>query len=105
MNVTKYEVEQWLDTQIEARRLANITLTVEEHEDDTDDKLVNLSRTEGTHLTAEAVRFIADMFKLDLCVKSRKDSEYPYEIFVLYKHEIFFGIETEAQYRERGAVV
>ena len=105
MSAIRYEVEQWLDTQIEARRLANITLIVEEHEDDPDDRLVNLSRTDATHLTAEAVRFIADLLGLDLCVKARNDNDYPYAIFFLYKHEMFFGLETKAQYNERGAVV
>lgn len=103
--VTRYDIEQWLNTQIEARRLQNIPLVIEEHKDGLDDRLSNLSAAKDIHLSAEAVRFVAEELDLDLCVKARKCEDYPYEIFVIYNGEIFMAIESEEEYRERGAVV
>lgn len=106
MNVKRYEVKQWLDMQIEARRLQNIPLTVKENDDGIDDQLVNYRRTDAVHIGAEAVRFLADLLNTDLCVTARKkDKDNPYEIFILYKNEKFFGLETKDEYNERGAVV
>lgn len=106
MKVTKYDIEQWLNTQIEARRLQNISLTINTNDDGIDDALTNLSHADAIHIGGESVRFLADALNLDLCVTTRrKDSENPYEVFVLYKNEKFFGIETEEEYKERGAVV
>lgn len=102
---TTTEIEEWLDKQIKARKMMNEELVIHKHEP-VDDTLKNFSATESIHIGAEAVRFLAEYFRLPLCVKARKlDADNPYEVFVIYQHEVFFGLETEEEYRERGAVV
>lgn len=100
------EIREWMAKQIEARKLMNETLVIHKHDDGIDDELVNYSRTKDIHIGGEAVRYISDVLGLPLCITPRKrDSESPYEVFVLYNGEIFFGIETEDEYKERGPIV
>lgn len=103
MLVTSIEIREWLDKQIAAYHTSLEKLTV----NDDGDYLSNIGvQDRGIHLVSDAVRFIADRLGIDLCVTSRKrDTENPYEIFILYKGEKFFGIETEAEYQDKGAVV
>ncbi len=103
MLVTSIEIREWLDKQIEAYHTSLEKLIV----NDDGDYLSNIGvQDRGIHLCSDAVRFIADRLGIDLCVTLRKrDTENPYEIFILYKGEKFFGIETEEEYQEKGAVV
>ena len=104
--ITTYDITQWLTTQIEAKRLQNISLTIEEHNDGVDDMLQNFSASDYIHIGAKGIRYIAEMLDLPIYVRSRKsDAENPYEISIVYKGERFVGIETEKDYNERGAVV
>ena len=104
--VTSTEIREWLDKQIEAKKLQNIRLIVEEHEDRIDDYLSNLSATNYIHIGSEAVRYVAKALGLPLYVTSRPhDEQNPYEVVVFYNGERFLGIETEEEYLERGAVV
>lgn len=103
MLVTPIEIRKWLDRQVDAYHTSLERLEV----NDDGDYLSNIGvQDRGIHLGSDAVRFIADRLNIGLCVTSRKgDTENPYEIFILYKGEKFFGIETEAEYQEKGAVV
>lgn len=99
------DIDEWMNKQIEAKKLQHLVLVVEEHDDDIDDKLTNLSANNCIHIGAEAVRYIADRLGTPIYVTSRKNSDIPYELALFYKGEKFIGIESEAEYRERGAVV
>lgn len=101
MLVTKYDVEQWLDTQVEAYKLAEIRLKINEERD----TLRNIGVHDGIHMTGDALRFAAEKCALDLYVKSRGNDEIPYQISFFWRNTEFFAIETEKEYRERGAVV
>ena len=102
---TSLEVREWLDKQIQAKKLMNEELLVEKHEY-VDDKLRCYSATKDIHIGGESVRYIAEKLDLPLCVRARKrDEENPYEVFKIYEDEVFFGIETEEEYKARGAVV
>lgn len=102
--VKNYEIRNWMDKQVEAYHMSSERLL---DVNDDGDYIANIGiHDRGIHIGGDAVRFIAEKLKLDLCVKSRKiDTDNPYEVFVIYKGESFFGIESEAEYRERGAVV
>lgn len=102
MLVTTSKIRKWMDKQIEASKLQNEVLVV----NDDEDTLINLSRTSKIHLVGEAVRFISEELDIPMYVKARKnDTDYPYEIAVLYEGYMFFALESEAEYQERGAVV
>lgn len=104
--LTRTEIKNWMDKQIEAMNIQSMRLVVEKHEDGVDDTIGNLSSQNYIHIGGESVRYIADRLGLDLCVTGRKrDPENPYEVFILYKGIKFIGIETEAEYQEKGAVV
>lgn len=104
MAVTTKEIREWMDKQIDAyhvslERLVNVN--------DDGDYISNIGvHDRGIHIGGDAVRFIASQLDIDLCVTMRKlDPQNPYELFVLYKGTKFFGIESESEYKERGAVV
>ncbi len=101
--VTTTKVREWLDKQIDAYHTSLEHLEV----NDDGDYLSNIGvQDRGIHLGSDAVRFIANKLELELNVTSRKtDGEYPYEVFILYRGEKLFCIESEAEYREKGAVV
>lgn len=104
--VTSKEIRDWMDNQIEAKRLQSLRVIVEEHDDGVDDYLSNLSACDYIHIGAEAIRYIADRLDITIYVTARKrDSDNPYELALFYKGEKFIGLETEAEYTERGAVV
>lgn len=104
--VTTIEIKDWMDKQIEAKRLQNLRLIVEEHDDDIDDYLSNLSANDYIHIGGEAIRYIADRLNMPIYVTARKnDATNPYELTLFYNGEKFIGIETEEEYKERGAVV
>lgn len=113
--LTEYEIKEWMDKQIEAKRLQNIRLVVEEHDDGIDDYISNRSANDRIHIGGKAVRYIADRLRLTIYVASRpNDDKYPYELMIVYKGEMFFGIETEEEYIfgigtevdiERGTVI
>lgn len=106
--VTSRQVREWMDRQIEAVKILKEVIVIEKHEDDIDDVLRNLTinATDGIHIGAEAVRYIADKLDMKMWVQKRdRDSSNPYEISILYKGTMFYGIETEEEYRYRGAVV
>lgn len=106
MRVTCKQIREWMDKQIEAKKIQNERLVIEPHEDGIDDELANLSANEYIHIGSESVRFISDLLDIPMYVtKRRRDSENPYELTIFYKGEKFIGIETEAEYNERGAVV
>lgn len=101
--VTVNKIKKWLDSQIDAYHTSLEHLEI----NDDGDYLSNIGvQDRGIHLGSDAVRFIADKLDIDLCVTSRKtDGDYPYEVFILYRGEKIFGIESEAEYQENGAVV
>lgn len=104
--ITTYDIKQWLDTQIEAKRLQNISLTIEEHDEGPNDTLNNFSACDYIHIGGKGIRYVAKRLDLPIYVTSRKsDTENPYEISIVYKGERFLGIESEKEYNERGAVV
>lgn len=99
---TSREVREWLDKQIKATKLMNEELIVNED----GDYLCNLSKVDKIHLQGEAVRYISEKLGIPMYVKARKgDEDYPYEIALMYEGYLFFALESEAQYQERGAVV
>ena len=103
--VTPTEIRAWLDKQIEARKIMNEVLKLDDEDEDLR-SLHNYSATSDIHIGGKAVRYLAKVLDLELCVKPRlRDKENPYEVFVIYDHEVFFGIESKEEYRERGAVV
>lgn len=106
--VTTHEIIEWLDSQIEATKILKQVLIIEKHDDGIDDEIKNftINATDGIHIGADSVRYIAERLDIRMWVRNRpRDTENPYEISVLYKGVMFFGIETEAEYKERGAVV
>jgi len=99
---TPREIREWMDKQIEATKLMNERLVVNED----GDCLRNLSRVDKIHLQGEAVRYISERLDIPMYVKARKDDEdYPYEIALMYEGYLFFALESEAEYQERGAIV
>lgn len=105
MKATNGEIREWLNKQIEALRVINETLVLEEHEDSIDDLLKNLSRRENIQLAAEAVRGVADRLDLDLYVShDTGNTENPYEVAFMWKGIMFFGLESDEEYHTRGPV-
>ena len=103
MVVTTTEVREWLNKQIDAYKVGLTRLMIDEEKDLV---LHNIGvQDNGIHLQSEVVRYVADKLELDLCVKSRCQGNYPYEVFFIYKGVVFFDIESEEEYRTFGAVV
>lgn len=101
MAVSTAQIRDWMDIQVGAYNDARTRLVV----NDEGDYLNNISvHDDGIHLASDALRFVAEKLSLDLCVKKRKDDDYPYEVFVIYKDTVFFDIESEADYLEKGPV-
>lgn len=100
--VTRKQIEDWLDEQVEANAKMSNIIQIESE----DIRLNNLSvRRWEIQLNAQAVRYIADCCGKDLAVTYNEDSPDPYTVFILHEGVKFFGIETEEEYKERGAVV
>lgn len=108
MALTTKQIIDWMDNQIASTRILKQTLVIETYEDGTENVLKNLSvnATDGIHIGAEAVRYIAERLDTPIYVKRRiTDTSNPYELVIIYRNTLFFGIESEEEYRERGAVV
>lgn len=104
---TLADIEEWLDDQITASKLMSRSLCFGER-DDIDEDLSNLSHTRENeiHISGKAVRHLAYRLNKSLCVRKRyKDDVYPYDIFIIYKGYVFFALENEEEYKERGPVV
>ena len=103
MEVSAREVREWLDKQIVAYKAAQERLVINDNED----YLSNIGvQNYGIHMSADAVRYVAEKLDIDLCVKSRKCAgDYPYEVFIIYNGVVFFDIESEADYQRYGEVI
>lgn len=99
--ITRTEITKWLDEQVEANtKICNI-IDIDEAT-----RLKNLSsRRWEIQLSSRAVRYIAETCSMELAVSYDENSQSPYNIFILYKGIKFFGIESEEEYVENGAVV
>jgi len=100
--VSTTQIREWLDLQVKAYKDAGTRLMVND-----EDYLCNVSiHGDGIHLMPDALRFVAEMLAIDLCVSARKgDEDYPYKVFFIYEDTVFFDIESEEDYQRYGAVV
>lgn len=105
--VKRYDVEEWLDKQLEAKKLMGEKLLISEGEGEygLDFVLSNLSHRDYIQLSADALRYIVKILKLTIYVSRRECKELPYELYTVYKGTRLIALESEEEYEERGRIV
>ena len=111
MELTKKVVTKWLNNKIKGYNLLREDVLIPEVNEDykyspSIGKALDVGSEKKLHLDANAVRLVAKVmdYPIDLEIKD-DDKEYPYRLSFRYKGFKFFCLESEEDYKERGAVV
>lgn len=96
--LTVAEIKRWMDAQIGSNAIQNMILEEGKVE------ISNIAAVNTVHMRTTAVRLIAERLDIELGHSIRKDIDYPHMVYFTYNDTKFFGLESEEEYQENGAV-